>query len=149
MILVTRAEKPIITISGTSDIARNEFNYTRGVKMFQNVQIISQTRKEAEELDDDVCFVVTLSTWRKYNTAIVTNVRFKLGIVIYDEYQSLDPECTVQGCFNQPVPPGFVHHQICSQSTESGWGAPKSARKLDGWPGTGIHRQRRWTCHLW
>ena len=57
MILVTQAEKPIITISGTQDIARNEYNYTRGVKMFQNVQIISQTRKEAEELDDDVSVI--------------------------------------------------------------------------------------------
>ena len=56
MILVTQAEKPIITISGTRDIARNEYNYTRGVKLFQDVQIISQTRKEAEELDDDVSF---------------------------------------------------------------------------------------------
>ena len=54
MILVTQAEKPIITVSGTRDIARNEYNYTRGVKLFQDVQIISQTRKEAEELDDDV-----------------------------------------------------------------------------------------------
>ena len=58
MILVTQAEKPIITISGTRDIARNEYNYTRGVKLFQDVQIISQTRKEAEELDDDVSFIL-------------------------------------------------------------------------------------------
>ncbi len=53
MILVTQAEKPIITISGTENIARDEHNFTRGVKMFQTVQITSQTRKEAEEQDDD------------------------------------------------------------------------------------------------
>lgn len=54
MILVARAEKPIITISGSDGLARDEHNFTRGVKLFQGVQIISQTRKEAEELDDDV-----------------------------------------------------------------------------------------------
>lgn len=54
MILVTAAEKPIITISGTENVARAEFNYTRGVKIFQTVQILSQTRQEAEEIDDDV-----------------------------------------------------------------------------------------------
>ncbi len=65
MIVVDAAEKPIITLTGTENIARNEHNYTRGVKMFQTVTISSQTRKEQEEMGDEVSEINMWAALRK------------------------------------------------------------------------------------
>jgi len=50
MIIVAQAEKPIIRITGATSVARSEKNFTRGVKIFKDVMITSETRKEREEM---------------------------------------------------------------------------------------------------
>ena len=50
--MVLQAEKPIITITGTSNIARSEHDLQRGEKIFKDIHIVSKTKKEEEEKED-------------------------------------------------------------------------------------------------
>jgi len=52
MIVVLQAEKPIITVSGTTNLARNENDFLNGQKIFWDLSIMSRTRKEEEEAVD-------------------------------------------------------------------------------------------------
>eukprot|EP00918_Siedleckia_nematoides_P041966 GHVU01091417.1.p1 GENE.GHVU01091417.1~~GHVU01091417.1.p1 ORF type:complete len:448 (+),score=101.95 GHVU01091417.1:453-1796(+) len=49
MVLVLQPEKPIITLSGTQNLARSEHDLVRGEKLFFDLTILSRTRKEEEE----------------------------------------------------------------------------------------------------
>lgn len=51
LIVVLQAEHPIITLSGTGNIAESESEYLNGRFLFRDVAIEAQTRKEAEETE--------------------------------------------------------------------------------------------------
>ncbi len=101
MIVVDAAEKPIITLTGTENIARNEHNYTRGVKMFQTVSISSQTRKEQEEMGDEVslmtiqCLVIIVRHFGNFlrwdNIHFKNYLTFPAGPIPFSMWYSAKP----------------------------------------------------------
>lgn len=52
LIVVLQAEHPIISITGTSNIAEAESEFLNGKFLFRDVSIDAQTRKEAEEVEE-------------------------------------------------------------------------------------------------
>ena len=52
LVIVLQAERPIITIKGSDNLARTEHDLLRGEKIFRDITINSQTRKEQEETDE-------------------------------------------------------------------------------------------------
>ncbi len=53
VIAVMQAEKPIITIQGTTQVDRNEIDVLNGQYVFHDLAILSRTRKELEEAETD------------------------------------------------------------------------------------------------
>ena len=46
-----QAERPIITIAGSDNLARTEHEVSLGEKIFRDITISSETRKEREEIE--------------------------------------------------------------------------------------------------